>query len=98
MKITQEAVAGTLESSDVMIRVTPNQSGIVLEINSSVKKQFGEAIEKTVRETLNQLNVIDVHLIVDDKGALDCVLKARLQAVLLRASNTQSLLPWEALL
>ncbi|MEX8984325.1 citrate lyase acyl carrier protein 1, partial [Salmonella enterica] len=44
MKINQLAVAGTLESGDVMIRIAPlDTQDIDLQINSSVEKQFGEA-------------------------------------------------------
>ncbi len=43
MKINQPAVAGTLESGDVMIRIAPlDTQDIDLQINSSVEKQFGE--------------------------------------------------------
>ncbi|MBN0763812.1 citrate lyase acyl carrier protein, partial [Pseudomonas aeruginosa] len=45
MKI--DALAGTLESSDVMVRIGPAaQPGIQLEIDSIVKQQFGAAIEQ----------------------------------------------------
>ena len=48
MKI--DALAGTLESSDVMVRIGPaNEPGIQLEIDSIVKQQFGAAIERVVR-------------------------------------------------
>lgn len=97
MKIIKEAVAGTLESSDVMMRVAPiDGSEIDLQLNSSVEKQFGDAIRETVMDTLAKLGVTGVQLIVDDKGALDCILRARLQTVLLRASDSKTL-PWEAL-
>lgn len=97
MKIIKEAVAGTLESSDVMVRIAPiNGTEIDLQLNSSVEKQFGDAITETVLDTLNKLGVTGVQLIIDDKGALDCILRARLQTVLLRASDSNEL-PWEAL-
>ncbi|WP_159565583.1 citrate lyase acyl carrier protein [Budvicia diplopodorum] len=97
MKIIKEAVAGTLESSDVMIRVAPlDGSEIDLQLNSSVEKQFGDAIRQTVLDTLTQLGVNGVQLIIDDKGALECILRARLQTVLLRASDSKEL-PWGAL-
>lgn len=41
MKINQLAVAGTLESGDVMIRIAPlDTQDIDLQINSSVEKQL----------------------------------------------------------
>ncbi|MCD1124937.1 citrate lyase acyl carrier protein [Jinshanibacter sp. LJY008] len=97
MKIVKEAVAGTLESSDVMVRIAPiGGSEIDLQLNSSVEKQFGDAIRETVMDTLAKLGVTGVQLIIDDKGALDCILRARLQTVLLRASDSKEL-PWGAL-
>lgn len=97
MKIIKEAVAGTLESSDVMIRIAPlDGSEIDLQLNSSVEKQFGDAIRQTIFDTLAQLGVTGVQLIIDDKGALECILRARLQTVLLRASDSKEL-PWGAL-
>lgn len=59
MKITKVAVAGTLESSDVQVRVQPFDS-LDIEINSSVAKQFGEQIEATVREVLAKLGITAV--------------------------------------
>ncbi|WP_330981934.1 MULTISPECIES: citrate lyase acyl carrier protein [Enterobacterales] len=95
MKITQAAVAGTLESGDVMVRIAPLDSPeIDLQINSSVEKQFGDAIRATIYELLKRYDVQGVQLMVDDKGALDCVLRARLETLLVRASDV-SALPWE---
>jgi citrate lyase subunit gamma (acyl carrier protein) len=37
---------------------------------------FGAAIEQVVRETLAQLGVNQANVVVDDKGALECVLRA----------------------
>ena len=86
MEMKIDALAGTLESSDVMVRIGPAaQPGIQLEIDSIVKQQFGAAIEQVVRETLAQLGVKQANVVVDDKGALECVLRARVQAAALRA-------------
>ena len=95
MKINQPAVAGTLESGHVMIRIAPlDTQHIDLQINSSVEKQFGDAIRTTILEVLARYNVRGVQLNVDDKGALDCILRARLEALLARASGIPAL-PWE---
>ena len=91
MKINQPAVAGTLESGDVMIRIAPLDTQ---DINSSVEKQFGDAIRTTILDVLARYNVRGVQLNVDDKGALDCILRARLEALLARASGIPAL-PWE---
>ncbi|AGH38567.1 Citrate lyase acyl carrier protein [Bibersteinia trehalosi USDA-ARS-USMARC-188] len=95
MQITKAALAGTLESSDALIRVAPAQ-GLDIEINSSVGKQFGDQIEATVKSVLAQLNVTHAQVIVEDKGALDCVLQARLKAALQRATDEP--INWEKML
>lgn len=95
MKISKSAVAGTLESSDALIRIEP-ASSLTVEINSSVGKQFGEAIEQTVRATLAKLGITEANVVVEDKGALDCVLQARVKAAAMRA--TDEAINWEAVL
>ncbi|WP_109427169.1 citrate lyase acyl carrier protein [Aggregatibacter kilianii] len=95
MKITKAAVAGTLESSDAQVRIQPFDS-LDIEINSSVLKQFGEQIEATVRAVLAKLNITAAQVIVEDKGALDCVLQARVKAAALRASDET--VNWETVL
>ena len=95
MKITKTAVAGTLESSDAQVRIQPFDS-LDIEINSSVVKQFGEQIEATVRAVLAKLNITAAQVIVEDKGALDCVLQARVKAAALRASDET--VNWETVL
>lgn len=93
MKITHHAVVGTLESSDVMMRIAPrDDDGIELQINSTVFSQFGESIRQTVLAVLADYQVTGVQLIVEDKGALECVLRARLEVLLARAS--QASLSW----
>ncbi|WP_057525668.1 citrate lyase acyl carrier protein [Salmonella enterica] len=97
MKIIKDALAGTLESSDVMIRIGPSsEPGIRLELESLVKQQFGAAIELVVRETLAKLGVERALVSVDDKGTLECILRARVQAAALRAAE-QTEIQWSAL-
>lgn len=96
MKIKKEAMAGTLESSDLLVKVSPN-TGIEIVINSDVNKQFGDQIRAVVDQTLSSLNVTDGLIIIDDKGALDCAIKARVQCAVLRGAEEESL-DWSKLL
>ena len=77
MKVIRTAVAGTLESSDVMITMEPNENCLEIILNSTVEKPFGKEIRKTVTKTLMQLGVEKATVKVVDKGALDCVIVAR---------------------
>lgn len=96
MKIQQEAIAGTLESSDLLVKVSPHQ-GLEIVINSEVNKQFGKQIALVVKNTLNNLQLTDGLIIIDDKGALDCAIKARVQCAVLRGAQ-QSTLNWSHIL
>ncbi len=83
------AVAGTLESSDVQIAIAPNPGrGVEIELESDVKAQFGEAIEATVRDVLSDMDVSDASVRLLDKGALDCVIRARLRCAICRSAET----------
>ena len=95
MEITQEAVAGTLESSDLQVKVSPGNK-LDIAIQSAVIRQFGEQIRRTVVETLNELGVSKGSIAIDDKGALDCVIRARVQASVLRGAGSD-VLDWEKL-
>ena len=90
MKIVKEAIAGTLESSDLQVKVSP-QDKLEIIIHSNVMQQFGEKITATVMETLNKLQVKEGLIIVEDKGALDCAIKARLQIAVLRGAEVTEL-------
>lgn len=47
MKIKQKGIAGTLESSDVLVVVSPhNEDKIKLILQSKVEKQYGDSIKK----------------------------------------------------
>lgn len=86
MKINKTAKAGTLESNDILIMVMPNdEGGIKLELESIVIKQFGHQIEKVILEKLKEMEVEDVFIKAQDKGALDCTIAARVETAIKRA-------------
>lgn len=94
MKIEKAAIAGTLESSDCMVIIEPGDGEVKMELESSVINQFGEQIEKVVKETLKRLDVDDIFIKIVDKGALDCTIKARVECALYRSSGQKTNLPW----
>ena len=90
MELKKPAVAGTLESSDVQITLRPNPGqGIQIELQSDVKALFGQAIEETVRAVLAEFGVQDALVDVNDKGALDFVIRARMECAGCRAAQVQ---------
>ena len=95
MQILKPAVAGTLESSDLMVTLEPGSNGIELSLTSSVMNQYGRQIKQTVLETLRRLDVKDAKVTVVDKGALDCTIKARVECAVFRANDASaSNIPW----
>ncbi|MEQ9842702.1 citrate lyase acyl carrier protein [Pectobacterium brasiliense] len=96
MKIVKESLAGTFESSDLLVKVAPADGKLTVVINSEVMKQFGHQIKQVVNDTLKELGVQEGTIIVDDKGALDCVIRARVQSAVLRAADGQQI-EWERL-
>jgi citrate lyase subunit gamma (acyl carrier protein) len=95
MKIAKEAIVGTLESSDLLVKVAPNDSGILdIVIRSEVIKQFGKQIRRVIDQTLSQLEVSEGTIIVEDKGALDYAIRARVQSAVLRGAASEEL-NWE---
>ena len=87
MEIKNTAMAGTLESSDISITIEANDNGIEINLKSSVEKQFGKQIRRVIEETLKELGVKNALVTANDKGALDCVIKARVQTAVIRATG-----------
>ena len=88
MELKKPAVAGTLESSDVQITLRPNPGqGIQINLRSDVKAMFGDAIEATVRSVLAEFDVKDALVDVNDKGALDFAIRARMECAVCRAAE-----------
>ena len=82
--VIRQASAGTLESSDVLVTVEPNDQGLDIDIESVVKAQFGAAIRETVEEVLREMDVDAARVSIVDRGALDCVIRARVETAVLR--------------
>ena len=94
MKIVKTAQAGTVESSDIVVKIEPQESGVEIELTSSVMQQYGDRIEAVIRETLSELGVTAARVTAIDKGALDCTVKARTQAAAYRAAESTDY-PWK---
>lgn len=78
------ASAGTLESSDAYVEIEPGEGGLQIQLESIVLERFGEAIRETVREVLSELQVTAARVRVVDRGALDCVIRARVETAVRR--------------
>ena len=94
MEIKRPAIAGTLESSDCQVMIEEGDGKVELSRESSVIKQYGNQIRKVALETLNNLGVNNAKVTMIDKGALDCTIKARIEAAVYRSVLQTEDLPW----
>ena len=90
MEIKQAIVVGTLESSDIQISISPNSGkGLDINLESVVKSQFGDAIIATMTEVLESFGIKDANVNAIDRGALEWIIRARMQAACCSATGTQ---------
>lgn len=76
------AQAGTLESMDCLVTASEVDTGRGLSVSmegASIAR-FGDAILRTAKETLKEMGVKDMKLSIQDNGATDLVLRARVEA------------------
>lgn len=85
-EIKKSASAGTMESSDAYVEIEPAE-GLQIQLESVVLKQFGEDIRKTVAEVLQEQGVEKASVRVIDRGALDCVIRARVETAVIRGKG-----------
>jgi len=96
MQIVKTGIAGTMESSDIMVTINkPTGKEIKIDLTSSVEKQFGKQIKRTITECANRLGIKSADITAVDKGALDCVIKARVETAIYRACESTDY-RWEA--
>ncbi|QWA13268.1 citrate lyase acyl carrier protein [Sodalis ligni] len=96
MKIVKESLAGTFESSDLLVKIAPADGELNIVVNSEVIKQFGIQIRQVIDQTLAAMGVTEGLIIIDDKGALDCVIRARIQTAVLRAAGAEDII-WDSM-
>ena len=83
------AVAGTLESNDILITISGvggNAGGSAnsVSLSSIVINQFGPAIRAVIDQCLEESSLSGVDVTVQDKGALECTIKARMETAIAR--------------
>ena len=89
MEILKSASAGTMESSDAYVEIEPGRSELEISLESVVRNQFGEAIMQVIQEVLTECGVESAIVRVVDRGALECVLRARVETAVMRAGKEE---------
>lgn len=86
MTIKKTAVAGTLESSDCLITLEPSDK-LEIHLESTVKDLFGEDIIACVTKTLQEFGIDQAKVTIQDKGAFDNAIAARVECAVRRAQK-----------
>ncbi len=89
MNILRSAAAGTLEIQRCHGAGFPGEGALVIEIESVVLPQFGQAIREAVEEVAQEMNITSGTVRVNDRGALSCTLKARVETALTRGTEAE---------
>ena len=86
MDIVRNAFAGTMESSDAYVEIAPADC-LDIQLESVVKQQFGQQILGAVDQVLKENGVDKALVRVVDRGALECVIRARVETAILRGKG-----------
>jgi len=108
MTILNESTAGTAESGDARVTVRPNAGGgLTLELRGPSVIRYGDEIRAAALSILGALGVADAAITIEEKGALDATIRARLAAACGRAAAGSTApagpaaaaaqVPWEAM-
>ena len=84
--ISKAAKAGSLESNDLMIMIEHSDK-LDITLNSVVKEQYGDKILKAINEVLDEEGVTKANIVIEDKGALDFTIRARMRTAIERSQN-----------
>ena len=78
------------DRSDCRIALSlKNSGGLDITVNSKVKLLFEKAIRKTLTDGLNAFSIEHADVTIDDNGAPDYVIMARLEACIKQLNNTK---------
>jgi len=83
------AQAGTLESMDCIVTVSESEKGrgISVSMEGASIARFGEAIIASTKDTLKKMGIRDIAVAIQDNGAGDLVLRARVEAAAARLAG-----------
>lgn len=84
MIISKKASCGTENKSDCLVSIEPADE-LNIEVQSKVEKLFAPAISRTAQEVVEANKVEKARIIIKDFGALDWVIRARLECAIQRA-------------
>ena len=94
MELIKTGMAGTVESGDILVEVEKAEAGVDIQLDSTVMGLYGRRIKEVIAETVAECGVDGIKVIASDKGALDCTIKARVEAAVFRSNEIKQNIPW----
>lgn len=79
MEIKTSSQAGTDESCDILIEVSPSDT-LTIQVESRVEKLYGDTIRSVIQSTLKDCDITTGKITAKDNGALDYTIRARIKA------------------
>ena len=98
MEIKETASAGTIDKCDCLVTVSKGEGDIKINLSSKVLYQYGDSIRNIILKTLKKLHINDVTVDIEDMGAFEYVIVARLEAAIYRSQKQMNQIPWGDLL
>ena len=98
MEIKETASAGTIDKCDCLVTVSKGDGDIKINLSSKVLYQYGDSIRNIILQTLKKLHINDVTVDIEDMGAFEYVIVARLEAAIYRSQKQMNQIPWGDLL
>ena len=86
MTLLHTAAAGTLESSDCYVTVSPDET-FKLKYSGANSEIFAKRTERLVKSVLDENK--EARVTIQDQGAIEITIKARLETALERASTPE---------
>lgn len=81
-----ETTCGSDSKGDVLVTLElTDKNGINIDIKSKAISKYGSSIKKSVVEVLNDLNILNANVLIEDYGALDFVIRARVETAAQRS-------------
>ena len=90
MEFTGDMItSGSEAKDDFVVSLELIGKGRCIEINSKVARKFYQSIKEDVEEILNEYKIQNVKIKIDDMGAFDFAIKARVETAVKRALAKQ---------
>jgi citrate lyase subunit gamma (acyl carrier protein) len=104
MTILKNGSAGTLESCDASVTIEapagPSADGgkkvLDVIVESATDRRFASRVRDVALATLAELGVENAKVVVRDRSALDCTVRARVITACLRAAGLEDI-PWQSI-